>query len=188
MRYLLSAIIRVEDGDVDDLLMTARARAKVDGGSPEMITDVTAALVELFDLTDEEGKSTSTGLSLHSVDAEEISGFNNLCERGNHKGCVARGLTAEADGNTIPDCSCTCHQGAAEGEAKVQKSFTVIGVYPDDLDHEGPQGASFMENVKAVDVQHAIRLVEAMLPGDDARDAMIISVIEGWHTELEVER
>ena len=69
-----------------------------------------------------------------------------------------------------------------------QKSFTVIGVYPDDLDHEGPQGASFMENVKAVDVQHAIRLVEAMLPGDDARDAMIISVIEGWHTELEVER
>ncbi len=64
-----------------------------------------------------------------------------------------------------------------------QKSYTVIGVYVDDLDREGPLGASFVEQVKAVDVQHAIRLAEAMDAPTRADGATIISVLEGWHTE-----
>jgi len=87
--------------------------------------------------------------------------------------CVQCGLMEEVTIDTF----------AEEGKGKVQKSFTVIGVFPDDLDREGPQGASFMENVKAVDVEQAIRLVEAMDAPIRAEAGMIISVIEGWHSE-----
>lgn len=86
-------------------------------------------------------------------------------------------LDATAEGEPRFFCV-THHESTPE-----QKSFTVIGVYPDDLWDEGAAGASYAEQVKAVDVQHAIRLAESLDSPNRAENAIVISVLEGWHTE-----
>lgn len=45
---------------------------------------------------------------------EEITGFYDPCEQGEHNNCVAFGMTKEVYGEDSPDCACTCHQGARQ--------------------------------------------------------------------------
>ena len=64
----IRAVFHVMDEDVAHLIESAKERCRVMGGVPDMITDISGAMVEFFDMVDYQGYSME-GLGLQFLSA-----------------------------------------------------------------------------------------------------------------------
>ena len=79
MRMQLRATMTIYDEQW--LIETAQERAAQQGGDPEDINDVGAALKELFDLVDSEGSSIHGGLALTGLESIQLCDNEECCRK-----------------------------------------------------------------------------------------------------------